>query len=260
MLMHACAYDWCIVKHWCSQDEEQGGEEAAEEEDPQDSGFITKMFDKVATTGLGPSSLPTKVTPQHFQVCHFLSVHPSIRLSVCQPPYDLFCSPSLCVHHSAKWTLPELRSHPAPKLLMLRAPQAPKSEIFWLAHCFQLIFAFLNAMPLFSFQPFTVLPLQVLMEAALALTRGVPRAYLLPSPQQRQADAQLTFRPQITQKSKVSFQDWAARTQVLSLCLLQDKARMSTGPKGCYCKAWKISLNRWVQTAVKGREIFFCAS
>ncbi len=42
------------------------------------------------------------------------------------------------------------------------------------------------------------------MEAALALTRGVPRAYLLPSPQQRQADAQLTFRPQITQKSKVS--------------------------------------------------------
>ncbi|DBA69374.1 TPA: hypothetical protein ACH3X2_012949 [Trebouxia sp. C0005] len=40
------------------------------------------------------------------------------------------------------------------------------------------------------------------MEAALALTRGVPRAYLLPSPQQRQADAQLTFRPQITQKSK----------------------------------------------------------
>ena len=44
---------------------------------------------------------------------------------------------------------------------------------------------------------------QVLMEAALALTRGVPRAYLLPSPHQRQADAQLTFRPQITQKSKV---------------------------------------------------------
>ncbi len=43
------------------------------------------------------------------------------------------------------------------------------------------------------------------MEAALALTRGVPRAYLLPSPQQRQADAQLTFRPQITQKSKVTF-------------------------------------------------------
>lgn len=42
------------------------------------------------------------------------------------------------------------------------------------------------------------------MEAALALTRGVPRAYLLPSPQQRQTDAQLTFRPQITQKSKVS--------------------------------------------------------
>ncbi|DBA68524.1 TPA: hypothetical protein ACH3X2_013618 [Trebouxia sp. C0005] len=92
-----------------SQDEEQGGKDADEEEDPQDSGFITKMFDKVATTGLGPSSLPTKVTPQHFQV---------------------------------------------------------------------------------------------LMEAALALTRGVPRAYLLPSPQQRQADAQLTFRPQITQKSK----------------------------------------------------------
>ncbi|DBA68546.1 TPA: hypothetical protein ACH3X2_013610 [Trebouxia sp. C0005] len=92
-----------------SQDEEQGGKDADEEEDPQDSGFITKMFDKVATTGLCPSSLPTKVTPQHFQV---------------------------------------------------------------------------------------------LMEAALALTRGVPRAYLLPSPQQRQADAQLTFRPQITQKSK----------------------------------------------------------
>lgn len=45
---------------------------------------------------------------------------------------------------------------------------------------------------------------QVLMEAALALSRGVPRAYLLPSPHQRQPDAQLTFRPQITQKSKVT--------------------------------------------------------
>ena len=49
---------------------------------------------------------------------------------------------------------------------------------------------------------------QVLMEAALALTRGVPRAYLLPSPHQRQADAQLTFKPQITQKSKVSPDPW----------------------------------------------------
>jgi len=87
------------------------------------------------------------------------------------------------------------------------------------------------------------LPLQVLMEAALALTRGVPRAYLLPSPQQRQADAQLTFKPQITQKSKVSSTDWAATTQVLSLWLLQDKARMSTGPKGCYCKGWKNTLS-----------------
>ena len=85
MLMHACAYDWCIVKRWCSQDEEQGGEEADEEEDPQDSGFITKMFDKVATTGLGPSSLPTKVTPQHFQVCHCLSVRPFMCLSICLP-------------------------------------------------------------------------------------------------------------------------------------------------------------------------------
>ena len=65
------------------------------------------------------------------------------------------------------------------------------------------------------------------MEAALALTRGVPRAYLLPSPQQRQADAQLTFRPQITQKSKVSFQNLAARLQLLSLCLLQNKTRMN---------------------------------
>ncbi len=90
------------------------------------------------------------------------------------------------------------------------------------------------------------------MEAALALIRGVPRAYLLPSPQQRQADAQLTFRPQITQKSKVSFQDLAARTQVLSLCLLQDKAKTSTGPKGCCCKAWKDSLSL-LSAAAPGR-------
>ena len=48
------------------------------------------------------------------------------------------------------------------------------------------------------------MPLQVLMEAALALSRGVPRAYLLPSPHQRQPDAQLTFKPQITHKSKVA--------------------------------------------------------
>ena len=52
----------------CSQDIEQGGEEAVEGEDPEDSGFITKMFAKVATSALGPSSLPTKITPQHFQV------------------------------------------------------------------------------------------------------------------------------------------------------------------------------------------------
>ena len=232
---------------------------------PRTAASLLRCLTRWPPPAWAPPPYPPK-SPHNSSRCATvcLSVHPrvclSVCMSICQPPYDLVCSLSLCVHHSAEWSLPELRSHPAPKLLMLRAPQAPKSEIFWLAHCFQLIFAFLNAMPLFSFQPFTVLPLQVLMEAALALTRGVPRAYLLPSPQQRQADAQLTFRPQITQKSKVSFQDWAARTQVLSLCLLQDKARMSTGPKGCYCKAWKISLNRWVQTAVKGREIFFCAS
>ena len=48
------------------------------------------------------------------------------------------------------------------------------------------------------------MPLQLLMEAALALSRGVPRAYLLPSPHQRQPDAQLTFKPQITHKSTVA--------------------------------------------------------
>ena len=58
-----------MLKWYCSQDVERGAEGAQqEEEDPQDSGFITKMFEKVATTALGPSSLPTKVTPQHFQV------------------------------------------------------------------------------------------------------------------------------------------------------------------------------------------------
>ena len=52
---------------------------------------------------------------------------------------------------------------------------------------------------------------QVLMEAALSLTRGVPRAYLLPSPQQRRPDAQLTFQPHITQKSKVRRPHFAYR-------------------------------------------------
>lgn len=49
------------------------------------------------------------------------------------------------------------------------------------------------------------------MEAALALSRGVPRAYLLPSPHQRQPDAQLTFKPQITHKSKVAPPPFAFR-------------------------------------------------
>ena len=69
------------------------------------------------------------------------------------------------------------------------------------------------------------LALQVLMEAALALSRGVPRAYLLPSPHQRQPDAQLTFKPQITHKSKVAplpaFCLWAicqSRVALLHMC------------------------------------------
>ena len=48
---------------------DQEGEAAKEEEDSQDTGFITKMFAKVAPSALGPSSLPAKVTPHHFQVC-----------------------------------------------------------------------------------------------------------------------------------------------------------------------------------------------
>ena len=52
-----------------SGDEESAdGATAETDEDPTDSGFITRMFDKVATSALGPSSLPTKVTPHHFQV------------------------------------------------------------------------------------------------------------------------------------------------------------------------------------------------
>ena len=74
-----------VLKWCCSQDVERGGEGARqEEEDPQDSGFITKMFEKVATTALGPSSLPTKVTPQHFQVQYPALL--TICLSMC-----LFC-------------------------------------------------------------------------------------------------------------------------------------------------------------------------
>ena len=56
------------------------------------------------------------------------------------------------------------------------------------------------------------------MEAALALSRGVPRAYLLPSPHQRQPDAQLTFKPQITHKSKVA-PLFARMCVCLSVCL-----------------------------------------
>ena len=41
------------------------------------------------------------------------------------------------------------------------------------------------------------------MEEALARTRGIPRSYLLPSPAQRLEDAQLTFKPRITQRSEV---------------------------------------------------------
>lgn len=75
-----------MLNRCCSQDIERGGEGAnQEEEDPQDSGFITKMFEKVATTALGPSSLPTKVTPQHFQV-QYPATFPNLSLDV---PYSV---------------------------------------------------------------------------------------------------------------------------------------------------------------------------
>ena len=49
----------------------------------------------------------------------------------------------------------------------------------------------------------TIDQFKVLMEEALARTRGIPRSYLLPSPAQRLEDAQLTFKPRITQRSEV---------------------------------------------------------
>lgn len=59
----------------------------------------------------------------------------------------------------------------------------------------------------------TIDQFKVLMEEALARTRGIPRSYLLPSPAQRLEDAQLTFKPRITQRSKV----WSPRQSALSL-------------------------------------------
>lgn len=63
--------------------------EGGDGEDPQDSGFITRMFDKVATSALSPSSLPTKITPHHFQVGPLLSACLLI----------IFLSVCLCVRH-----------------------------------------------------------------------------------------------------------------------------------------------------------------
>ena len=65
----------------CSGDTELASE-TGDGEDPQDSGFITRMFDKVATSALGPSSLPTKVTPHHFQVGPLLPVWPAAHMFV----------------------------------------------------------------------------------------------------------------------------------------------------------------------------------
>ena len=62
----------------------------------------------------------------------------------------------------------------------------------------------------------TIDQFKVLMEEALARTRGIPRSYLLPSPAQRLEDAQLTFKPRITQRSEVG----APRQPALSLLAL----------------------------------------
>ena len=59
----------------------------------------------------------------------------------------------------------------------------------------------------------TIDQFKVLMEEALARTRGIPRSYLLPSPAQRLEDAQLTFKPRITQRSEVE----SPRQSALSL-------------------------------------------
>ena len=54
-----------------------------------------------------------------------------------------------------------------------------------------------TTLPLVTLEQF-----KVLMDTALARSRGVPRNYLLPAPQQR-IEEQPSFKPSIAQKSKV---------------------------------------------------------
>ena len=66
------------------------------------------------------SVCPSMCLSVHPCVC--LSIRVSFRLSVCQPPYDPFCSPGLCVHPSAEESWLVLRSQSCTKSLDAPTP------------------------------------------------------------------------------------------------------------------------------------------
>ena len=134
---------------------------------PRTAASLLKCLTRWPPLAWAPYPYPPR-SPHNISRCASIcvSVQPCVCLSVCclfvvclytvclclsvrQPPHSLIhtklgptCSAaqaSVCIIlQSGPWS--ELRNHPAPKLLMFRPPQSPKSVIIWLANSF-LLFA-----------------------------------------------------------------------------------------------------------------------